>query len=134
MSFLPPVLRNRLWHSTTPARYQLICTSGAILPEPDMPDSVRWGTARGPQFYPYVRFLGGVSLFDFSEFDEEQYKKSFPLSNWHVFVPKNELEGNTVWLEIDRTRVRDNLITGRALLRRWKEEGALSRALLNALR
>ncbi len=124
MPLLPSVLRNRLWHSTTPARYQLILASGAILPEPEMPDSARWGTAQGPEFYPYVRFLGGVSLFDFSDFDEKKYEKKFPLSNWHSFVPQNELEGNKVWLEIDPARVGDSLFTGKALLQRWKKEEA----------
>ena len=63
-------------------------------------------------------------MFDFSDFDEKKYEKSLPLSNWHSFVPRNELEGNKVWLEIDRARVRDSLITGKALLQRWKREGA----------
>ena len=124
MPLLPSVLRNRLWHSTTPERYQLICVSGAILPEPEMPDSARWGTAQGLDFYPYVRFLGGVSLFDYSDFDEEKYEKSFQLSNWHSFVPQNDLEGNKVWLEIDRSHVSASLITGKAVLQRWKKESA----------
>jgi len=39
--------------------------SGALLPDPDIPDCERWGG------YSYVRSIGGVSLFDFGRFDEE---------------------------------------------------------------
>jgi len=64
-SFLLSELHGGLWHSTHPERFTGILQSGAILPEPNMQDSDRWKTSRGRGFYPYVRLIGGVSLFDF---------------------------------------------------------------------
>ena len=57
-----------VWHTTRPERFQHILESGAILPEPDIPKAERWGTAGGPEGYPYVRSIGAVSLFDFRSF------------------------------------------------------------------
>lgn len=44
-----------LWHTTHPDRFPHILAEGAILPEPDMSDSERWGGIS------YARSLGGVS-------------------------------------------------------------------------
>jgi hypothetical protein len=69
-------LHGGLWHTTIPERYENILSSGFILPEPpNMPDNERWSTSQGKEFYPYVRQLGGVSLFDFDDFDPEAYSK-----------------------------------------------------------
>src|SRR5882672_4084889 len=57
-----------LWHTTYPERFDGILKTGAILPEPVIPDADRWATSRGREHYPYVRMLGGVSLFDFNQF------------------------------------------------------------------
>jgi hypothetical protein len=35
-------LRDGLWHTTHPDRYTGILSTGAILPNPDIPDSDRW--------------------------------------------------------------------------------------------
>lgn len=130
MPFLPLLLRDRLWHSTTPERYKLICASGAILPEPKLQDCARWGTAQGREFYPYVRHLGGVSLFDFSEFDESKYEKRFPMSNWYSFVPRSDVGGNKVWMEIDRVCISKSLILGKELLEKWKRECAYKHKIM----
>ncbi len=66
-------LHGRLWHTTHPDRFRDILTSGAILPNPKMPERDRWCTSLGPDHYPYVRTLDGVSLFDFDKFDAETY-------------------------------------------------------------
>lgn len=129
MSSFPSILLDRLWHSTTYPRYKHICRDGAILPNPDMPDSARWHAGKGPDHYPYVRSLGGVSLFDFTGFDAKKYSKKYAAS-WYTFVPLNEIEGNKVWIEIDRGSVLENLIEGRDLLERWKQENALRRSLM----
>lgn len=109
MTKFPANLLNRLWHSTTPERYKLILEAGAILPEPNIPNSSRWCTAQGEKHYPYVRTLGGVSLFDFTNFDPEQYGKKYSAS-WFTFVPIDGSGGNKIWIEINRTLVHSSLI------------------------
>ena len=130
MPLFPTILRERLWHSTSPERYERICETGAILPEPDLPDKFRQGTACGPDHYPYVRHLGGISLFDFLGFNEIEYARRCPMSNWDHFVPQNDLEGNKIWIEIDRHAVGDNLIPGAALYERWEAEKAYRHKLM----
>src|SRR5438128_1622189 len=88
-----------LWHATHPDRFAQILTSGALLPEPEIPDSERWGTLQGPTFYPYVRTLGGVSLFDFGGFDPDIYREKYPMSSWFNFVPYRREWGCSVWIE-----------------------------------
>ena len=129
MSTFPSILLNRLWHSTTYPRYELILRDGAILPEPEIPDSARWNTGKGPAHYPYVRSLGGVSLFDFTDFDPKKYGKHY-IASWHTFVPLGKLSGNKIWIEINRDAVRESLIEGKELVERWKEENALGRNLM----
>jgi hypothetical protein len=123
-SEFPWELRERLWHTTTPSRYDGILSAGSILPNPAIPDSERWKTSRGSDFYPYVRVLGGVSLFDFRAFDPDAYSAEYPLSSWREFVPYQRRWGAAIWIEIDRTRVGDAYIDGEALLARWKRENA----------
>ncbi|MDO8281451.1 MAG: hypothetical protein Q7U10_02300 [Thermodesulfovibrionia bacterium] len=123
MASFPSILLNRLWHSTTHERYELILKAGVILPEPGIPDSARWCTTQGAKHYPYVRTLGGVSLFDFTDFDPELYGKNYTAS-WFTFVPLDNNGGNKVWIEINRDLVRNSLIEGRALVDRWKRENA----------
>lgn len=115
-------LRGHLWHTTSRERFESIRKSGAILVNPDIPDEERWKTSGGPKYYPYVRKLGGVSLFDFGEFDPETYDERYRLSNWRSFVPICYMWDSAVWIEIDRQGVAEMLITGERLLQRWKEE------------
>jgi hypothetical protein len=56
-------LQGGVWHTTNVGRFQGILRSAAILPEPEIPDSERWSTSQGSEWYPYARTLGGVSLF-----------------------------------------------------------------------
>ncbi len=117
-------LYGRLWHTTHPDRYQRILTNGAILPEPDIPDRERWGTSLGKDYYPYVRTLGGVSLFDFDQFDPDAYHERCPSSSWATFVPYRTEWGCSVWIEIDRDRVAPpQLISAFDLLAKWKAGG-----------
>jgi hypothetical protein len=71
-------LRGGVWHNSDSERYKGIISAGAILPEPPIPDSDRWGTGLGTIGCPYVRSIGGVSLFDFRDFDPEEYSKNYP--------------------------------------------------------
>lgn len=113
-----------LWHTTHPDRFNRILASGAILAEPDIPDAERWSTSQGKDLYPYVRSLGGVSLFDFDQFDRETYSEECPNSNWGEFVPYRMDWGCSVWIEIDRAQVARQLISASRLLEEWKSNGA----------
>ncbi len=113
-----------LWHATHPDRFNNILQEGAILPEPNVPDSLRWKASKGEEFYPYVRSIGGVSLFDFDKFDPIKYSEEYPLSSWDTFVPFRKIWGCSVWIEIDRLAIKCNLISGRNLITKWKAENA----------
>jgi hypothetical protein len=126
----PAILRGFVWHTTTPERYRSICQEGFLLPEPALPDTERWGTAAGPSLYPYVRSIGGVSLFDFREFDETQYSSRYPLSMWRQFVPCSHRADTAIWIEIDLALVKAQFIDGVTLLQRWKSSGQLGRNIM----
>lgn len=113
-----------LWHSTHPDRFEMILRTGAILPEPDIPNSERWSTFQGPKHYPYVRTLGGVSLFDFEGFDADVYGQKYPMSSWFNFVPYRREWRCSVWIEIDRERVASQFISAADLFTRQNAEGA----------
>ena len=116
-------LYGRLWHTTHPKRFVGILECGAILSEPkEIPDTDRWGTSQGPKHYPYVRFIGGVSLFDFHEFDPQSYQSKCPMSNWREFVPYRNVWGGAVWIEIDRKHASPCFISGYDLLTKWKSD------------
>jgi hypothetical protein len=115
-------LEGRLWHTTHPERFQRILECGAIFPEPDIPDRERWSTRIGPSGYPYVRTLGGVSLFDFRQFDLEQYSNEYPVSSWEEFVPYRRSWGCAVWIEIDRAKISTQFKSGAELLIMQNEE------------
>ena len=117
-------LHGRLWHTTLPDRFQQILKTGAILPEPNIPDADRWNTSGGSDSYPYVRKIGGVSLFDFCEFDPVEYQKACPMSTWHQFVPFQESCGSAIWIEIDRQKIAQNFISASKLGVQINIEGA----------
>jgi hypothetical protein len=120
----PVELVERLWHTTSPSRYEAIVASGSILPNPTLPDSERWKTSRGPEFHPYVRVLGGVSLFDFRGFEPDVYSAKYPMSSWRTFVPYRREWKAAIWIEIDRILITDNYLDPPQLLTRWKGESA----------
>src|SRR5437868_15110386 len=107
-----------LWHTTHPDRFEQILRTGAIEPEPNIPDRERWGTAAGKDGWPYVRTIGGVSLFDFDNFDEKSYEERCPLSSWSYFVPCHLDWKCAVWIEIERERIAANSVSGDALWQR----------------
>ena len=121
----PTELLNGLWHTTSLERLSGILKHGSITPKPNIPDSERWCTRNGEKNYPYVRHIGGVSLFDFQGFNPDKYSQKYPLSSWQVFVPKNQKFDDTIWIEIDRKKVRENLINSADLLKQWKTEEKL---------
>ena len=113
-----------LWHTTHPDRFSRILTSGGILPNPNLPDNQRWKTSRGPHFHPFVRTLGGVSLFDFAQFKPEEYSEKYPASCWSYFVPCSVEWGCAVWIEIDREQVAANFISAAQIVAKWNADKA----------
>jgi hypothetical protein len=126
----PPELKNSIWHTTIPSRYRRIKDQGFILPDPDIPDSERWGTAMGLEYFPFVRSLGGVSLFDFRFFDPNQYSELYPFSMWGTFVPCKQNERASIWIELDAESLSPHFIDGAKLVDCWKKSGQFSRKLM----
>ncbi len=123
MSIFEARLNGGLWHTTRPDLFATIMSSGGLTAEPEIPDGERWKTSRGPDYYPFVRTIGGVSLFDFREFDPDAYARSHPMSNWTTFVPHVESWGGAVWIEIDSDMIAERFVSGGELVRRWDEGG-----------
>jgi len=126
----PELLQGGVWHTTSVERFEGILGSGRILPEPPIADSQRWGTAGGPSLYPFVRSIGGVSLFDFLGFNESAYTDKYPLSMWKTFVPCFRDWDKAVWIELDRAAIINNFIDSRALLARWIQQNELGRKIM----
>ena len=127
------ILRGSLWHTTTEARWEGIRAAGAILVEPPVPDGERHGTAIGPSGYPYARSLGGVSLFDFADFDYEAYKRNCHVDHVARFVPVYSAWHGAVWIEIDRSGVSTSLLSARDLEARRKREQAYGHRLIGSV-
>jgi hypothetical protein len=127
VSVLLNALRGSVWHTTNNERYKGILSTGAILPEPPIPDCDRWGTGLGTIGCPYVRSIGGVSLFDFRDFDPEGYSNEYPISSWREFVPYRSAWGEAIWIEVDVSELMAGFISGREILDRWRVEQATSR-------
>jgi hypothetical protein len=126
----PDLLRGPLWHTTRPDRYRMITEAGAIVHNPALPDSERWKTGNGPEFYPYVRHLNGVSLFDFRGFDPDAYGQAHPMSSWRTFVPFCKDWEASIWIEIDEASVEGEYIDRERLLARWQAESAYQHTIM----
>lgn len=129
MKFPQELLRG-IWHTTSIERFNKILERGSILAQPDISDENRWGTSSGVMYYPYVRKLGGISLFDFRNFSELQYSKEFPLSSWHYFVPFIKKWGASIWIEIEYESLGDNFIAGKCLIEQWEREQAWKHSIM----
>lgn len=130
VQFVTEVLADGLWHTTSLDRFAMIQQSGGLKVDPPLPDSERHKTSNGAANYPYVRTLGGISLFSFSGFSEEEYRAACPLSNWEAFVPVWHQWTSAIWIEIDRATVRLSIIEAEALLERWKAEEAYRHTIM----
>jgi hypothetical protein len=119
-------LTGRLWHTTHPDRFSKILSTGAILPDPPcLSNSERWGALADNDHLPYVRYLGGISLFDFDQFDRETYSARNPSSSWAYFVPYHSSWECAVWIELNRSDfVPPQFISGSELLAKWKADQA----------
>jgi len=127
---IPEELIGSLWHTTNQKRYSEILLSGFIFPDPDIPDEERWSTSQGTEYYPFVRTLKGVSLFDFSTFKPNEYSKKYPASSWSEFIPYRKAWGCSIWIEIDQDTIIDNFISGITLLEKWKQENAYKNKIM----
>lgn len=114
---------------TSRKRFQSILISGTLKPEPGLPDNERHKTANGPSNFPFVRTLGGVSLFEFASFDADSYEAAYPLSTWRFFVPTRSDWAETLWIEI-APRAWPSVIRGTELLARWKAEQGWGHAIM----
>ena len=127
----PEILRDGIWHTTSTERFEGILAAGSILPDPQhIPDKDRWGTALGPGLYPFVRSMGGVSLFDFLGFDETTYNDQYPLSMWRTFVPCFSKWDEAIWIELNRSAIKDNFVNGKTVIDRWKQQNELGRKIM----
>lgn len=113
-------LVGNVWHTTHPSRLEAMQKVGAVLAEPQVPDAERWKTSRGPDYFPFVRHLGGVSLFDFRGFDADAYDDQYVMSNWRTFVPCRQDWVAAAWIEFDRDAIMDHFVGPTELLERWK--------------
>jgi hypothetical protein len=130
LSVIWPFLRVGLWHTTHPDRFLGIMNSGEISPEPDIPNDQRWKASRGATYYPYVRHIGGVSLFDFSSIEPEVYRKECPMCNWESFVPFPEDWEESYWIELKREDIEKNVTLPAELWKRMENELAHAHTLM----
>lgn len=82
---------------------------------PPLEDSERHTSKDGPQYNPLVRQLGGISLFDFIDFNPAIYEEKYPSSTWYSFVPCYQRYTECVWIEIDKQKIKDHLILAEEL-------------------
>ena len=120
----PNKLYGSVWHSTSIERYEKIKSDGEIKAEPDLPDKERFSTALGDKHYPFVRSIGGVSVFDFRTFDVKKYNHQFGASNWATFAPCRTGWTETIWIEVDILQVKDTFISGQEIREKWKNENS----------
>ena len=116
-------LHGGLWHTTHPDRVPAIVAAGSLLVEPKIDDAERWKASRGPEYFPFVRTIGGVSLFDFHGFDADRYDQTHPMSSWRTFVPYVQSWRGAVWVKIDRTAIADRFVSADELVRLWDTGG-----------
>lgn len=128
--FVAEVLEDRLWHTTSYDRFHMIVRDEALKVEPSLPDSVRHKTASGPVNYPFVRSLGGVSLFNFADFDPDDYQSRYPLSNWQAFVPLWRAWERSIWIEIDARLCDSTIIQPSQLLELWRLKQAWGHTIM----
>lgn len=112
--FISSKLVGSLWHTTSISRFESIKSTGFIEVEPDLPEKERYGI-------PFVRSLGGVSLFDFREFDAQKYDVDFPANSISEFIPFKRIWGRSVWLKIDDAAIAKNLHSGKQIRTLWHD-------------
>lgn len=110
----PSELYGSVWHTTSLERYLMITDDGCIKASPDIPESERWGTKLGAEHFPFVRSLGGISVFDFRDFDTNA-------TDWATFVPCRSDWKSAVWIEIDVSKLGDSFKSAQSIRELWYE-------------
>ena len=131
MKELLPTLKGGLWHVTRAERHSKIISSGGIDPNPEgVSDAERWQTQHGERGFPFVRYVGGVSLFDFINWDIDKCAggcvRGFYYCGWDNFIPVLQCNGrrldSSVWIEINYDAVKHNLRLNKELERMQRAE------------
>ena len=115
-------LQNGIWHTTHPDRFESIMKEG-LKPEPDIPNNDRWKTSHGPEYYPFVRKIGGISLFDFRNFNPDIYGSTHPMSDWNEFVPHRKEWTGAVWIQINQSMLGNSFVSSDEIVRQWDSCG-----------
>ena len=113
----PSELFGSVWHTTSLERYSMIVGDGCIKANPDIPDSERWGTKLGEKYFPFVRSLGGISVFDFRDFDAGA-------TDWATFVPCRTEWQSAVWIEVDISKLGDSFKSAQSIRQLWHQMGS----------
>lgn len=74
---------------------------GCIKANLNIPNTERRGTKLGKKHVPLVRSLGGISAFDYRDFDADG-------TDWATFVPYQTGWQSAVWIEVDISKLGDN--------------------------
>ena len=122
-------LRVGLWHTTSHERFVGIKKAGKILVEPDLPKGSRWKD-QCESYYPYVRKIGGVSLFFLRDFDPDEYSKACPMSSWYEFIPFQPNLGTSVWIQMKTERLNGKIALPAELSERQDREEAWRHTLM----
>lgn len=119
-----------VWHTTSRNRFNRIIADGFIRTSPNISDNERWKTSGGPETFPFVRHIGGLSLFDLRSFEPEVYSSRYPVCSWSYFIPVHLQWKESIWLEIEHQRLGPNFVDGPDLLCRWKERQAFRHTIM----
>ncbi len=113
---VPKELKGKIWHSTSVANALEITKHGYILAEPDIDESNRWG-GKLESLYPFVRSIGGISLFDF------RLPNSYISEILYSFIPCRKGWAKTVWFDIDVQYLNESFLSAEQTRQRWIEAG-----------
>ncbi len=122
-------LKIGVWHSTSRERFSSIKNDGIIRVEPSLAKSERW-KAQDANYYPYVRKIGGVSLFVLNDFNPEVYSNACPMSSWQTFIPFRKNWGASVWIKVRPDQLGEKFIKPSALWERQDHEKAWRHTLM----
>lgn len=127
---IPNQLKNGVWHTTSVERYKSILKTGFILPEPDIPEEGRWGGGLDENKHPFVRSIGGVSLFDFRNLNQKNNENKCLSTGWHSFVPVQRAWKQAIWININELVLGEEYYCPDALLHKSRVEGNIRKFIV----